>query len=364
VSHSPSRRGPATLPRANPVISEDVERIVSAQLPWQALSGATVLVTGAAGFLPAYMVETLLFLNSASILAAPARIIGLVRNATRARTRFAPYLQRRDLKIVEQNVADPLRIDAPLDYVIHAASPASPAAYLADPVGTLSANVLGTHHLLNAARTHAVKSFLFFSSGAIYGNLEGKTAPIGEHDMGVLDPADDRASYQESKRMGETMAVAWARQFGVPTRIVRPWHTYGPGMRLDDGRVFADFVRDALNGGPIVVKGDGRARRCFCYLADATLGFFTVLLKGGDGEAYNVANPDGECGIGQLADRLAVLYRDQGLAVAYLNRSRFSGDCLPVTPILPNVGKLERLGWRPTSSIEAGFKRTIDSYRV
>jgi UDP-glucuronate decarboxylase len=348
--------------QTNSIIQEDLAAIISAPLAWEALSGATVLVTGAAGFLPAYMVETLLFLNR-SILARPVRVIALVRNADRARERFAAYLDRDDLKIVVQDVSDPLRLQDPFDYVIHAASQASPMYYRTDPVGTLSANVLGTHHLLTAARKYATRGFLFFSSGEIYGILKGTATAVSEHDGGFLDPTDVRSCYGESKRIGETMCVAWNQQFGVPTQIVRPFHTYGPGMRLDDGRVFADFVRDILNGGPIVLQSDGSARRSFCYLADATLGFFTVLLHGKPGEAYNVANPDGECSIAELADRLAAEFRDEGLTVERRHRtdSVYLPSAIPST--VPNVTKLKSLGWQMSWSIERGFRRTVDSYR-
>ncbi len=345
----------------HPVIWDDLERITRADLPWQTFSGTTVLVTGGAGLLPAYLIETLIFLNRHR-LQRSARIIALVRNAERARRRFQPYLANRELELVEQNVCEPLAHTGRLDYIVHAASPASPTSYLADPVGTLSANVLGTHHLLDAAQRLGVRTLLFFSSGAVYGNVAGKTDPIAEHDMGPLDPAGERACYEEAKRMGETMCVAWTRQFGLSTRIVRPWHTYGPGMRLDDGRVFADFVRDILNGGPIVLQSDGRARRCFCYLADATLAFFTVLLVGADGEAYNVANPDGESSIGELADRLATLYRHEGMTVRRA-LAESGADGPAQTPILPNMHKLQQLGWHAHWSLEAGFERTVRSYR-
>ena len=298
-----------------------------------------------------------------STLAKPARVIALVRNAERARERFADYLDRDDLQIVVQNVADPLLFQEPFDYVIHAASQASPVYYRTDPVGTLSANVMGTHHLLNAAQRYAARGFLFFSSGEIYGILKGTSGAVAEHDGGFLDPTDVRSCYGESKRMGETMCVAWAQQFGVPTRIVRPFHTYGPGMRLDDGRVFADFVRDILKGGPIILQSDGSARRSFCYLADATLGFFTVLLHGATGEAYNVANPSGECSIAELAERLAAEYRDEGVTVERRHRADSVYVPSPILSTVPNVDKLRALGWQITWSIEKGFRRTVDSYR-
>lgn len=349
--------------RFNPIIQEDLATIVSASLPWEDLSGATILVTGAAGFLPAYMVKTLLFLNQ-FVLAKPARIIALVRNADRAQERFASYLGSSNFEIVVQNVSDPLTFQDPFDYAIHAASQASPVYYRTDPVGTLSANVIGTYHLLTAAQKYATRGFLFFSSGEIYGIVKDGSVPVAEHDGGFLDPTDVRSCYGESKRMGETMCVAWAQQFGVPTRIVRPFHTYGPGMRLDDGRVFADFVRDILKGGPIVLQSDGSARRSFCYLADATLGFFTALLKGKTGEAYNVANPDGECGIAELADRLAAAYRSEGVKVERHVRADSIYVPSPIASTVPNVEKLKALGWRTSWTIEDGFRRTVESYRL
>jgi nucleoside-diphosphate-sugar epimerase len=347
---------------ASTIIQEDLAAIVRAPLPWEDFAGATILVTGAAGFLPAYMVETLLFLND-SVLTKPARVIALVRNVERARERFAAHLDRSDLEIVVQNVSEPLTFEEPFDYVVHAASQASPVYYRTDPVGTLSANVLGTYHLLTAAQKYGTKGFLFFSSGEVYGILKNGSGPIAEHDGGFLDPTDVRSCYGESKRMGETMCVAWAQQFGIPTRIVRPFHTYGPGMRLDDGRVFADFVRDILKGGPIVLQSDGSARRSFCYLADATLGFFTALLKGQSGEAYNVANPGGECSIAELADRLAAVYRSEGVTVERHVRTDSVYVPSPIVSTVPNVDKLKSLGWNIDWTIEEGFKRTVESYR-
>ena len=159
------------------------------------------------------------------------------------------------------------------------------------------------------------------------------------------------------------MCVSWAQQFGVPTHIVRPFHTYGPGMRLDDGRVFADFVRDILKGGPIVLHSDGSARRSFCYLADATAGFFAVLLKGKVGHAYNVANPDQECSIAELADRLAAVYKSEGVYVERKVRTDSAYVPSPIVGTRPSVDKLKSLGWQARKSIEDGFQRTVNSYR-
>jgi len=344
------------------IIQQDIGLIAGEPLPWERFAGATVLVTGAAGFLPAYMVETILYLNR-EVLSKPAHVIALVRSEERARERLARYAGRPDLEIVVQNVSDPLAISTHLDFIIHAASQASPLYYRTDPVGTLLPNVLGTYRLLEAARECGCRGFLFFSSGEIYGAARDNAAAIREHEGGYLDPADLRSCYGESKRMGETMCVSWASQFGVPTRMVRPFHTYGPGMRLDDGRVFADFVRDILKGGPIVLHSDGRARRSFCYLADAVAGFFTVLLKGEIGQAYNVANPDGECSIGELADRLANIYNVEGVYVERRARGESNYLSSPIGGSRPSIEKLKALGWEARTTIEEGFQRTVRSYR-
>ena len=342
------------------IIARDIEEIVSYPLPWEDFSGATVLITGANGFLPAYMVETLVFLNR-HFDRKKTRIVALVRNAQRAQERFGEYLESHEIELLVQDVAEPLAFEGELDFVVHAASQASPRFYSVDPVGTLSANVLGTYHLLSAAARHPLRGFLFFSSGDVYG-IPGSAKAVTESDYGYVDPTNVRSCYGESKRMGETMCVSWAHQFGVPARIVRPFHTYGPGMRLDDGRIFADFVRDILGGGPLVLLSDGSARRCFCYLSDATAGFFTVLLQGATGQAYNVANPGQECSIGELADRLAVIFQDRNLKVE--RRLRADSDYVPspVPVTRPDVAKMQAIGWIPRTTIEAGFERTVRSY--
>lgn len=344
------------------IINEDLRRIAAEPIPWRALEGARVLVSGAAGLLPAYMAETILFLNR-EMFGIPAHVVALVRNEARARARFARYSNAVDLQLVVQDVTEPLRIDGPFDYVIHAASQASPLFYKTDPVGTFAANVLGTHQLLQAAGRGSCRGFLFFSSGDVYGHVPSEMELVREEMGGFLDPTSPRACYGESKRAGEALCAAWSRQYGIPTRMVRPGHTYGPGMRLDDGRVFADFVRDIVGGGPIVMQSDGLARRCFCYLADATEGFFLALLKGADAEAYNVANPDQDLAIGELADRLAALYAAEGMRVERKVRVDSNYIHTAVAGTRPCVDKLKALGWRPRTSIEEGFARTIAHYR-
>lgn len=344
----------------NPIIQEDVNKILSADLPWHLFKNKTVVVSGAGGFLPAYMVECLAELNRRQ---GNIRIIGLVRNVEKATARLSHLLQD-GVELFHHDISLPLPSGFPrADYVIHAASQASPKFYGIDPVGTLKANSMGTAYLLDYAKDSKAEGFLFFSSGDVYGQPLLADQSLTETDFGYLDPVEVRSCYGESKRIGETMCASWAKQYGLHTTIVRPFHTYGPGMALDDGRVFADFVADILGNRDIHLKSDGSAIRLFCYLADATLGFFTVMLKGQSGGAYNVGNPDAETSIAQLAQTLVELFPEKKLSVVFENRDISSVYMKsPIHRSCPSIKKVNDIGWNPICGIQEGFKRTISSF--
>jgi len=344
------------------IIEEDLAVITGHSLPWNQFAGRTVLVAGASGLLPAYMVETLLYLNEHG-LSPQVHVVGLVRNRARAETRFAAYRGRTDLELLEQDVCVPVRMEGRVDFVIHAASQASPKYYGTDPAGTVSANVQGTQVLLELARTKGSENFLLFSAGEVYGRVDPSRIPTREEDFGPLDPIDLRSCYAEGKRLAETLCVCWAHQHHVPARIVRPFHTYGPGLRLDDGRVFSDFVADIVNNRDIVLLSDGSARRAFCYLADATVGFFTVLLKGKSGQAYNIGNDKGETSMRELAEILTGLFPERGLHVVQRQTGIPVGYLQSaVHRTCPEIAKARSLGWEPTTSVPDGFRRTVRSF--
>lgn len=340
------------------IVLEDMKFITNSDNPWNNLEGKTVLISGANGFLPSYMVKTILYLNK-TLFEDKTYIIALVRNKNKGLKRFPVKIEELTFEI--QDICQPLKIDEHLDYIIHAASQASPKYYNLDPVGTLCPNVIGTYQLLEYARKIDLKKFLFFSSGEVYG--ETKKIPTKEEDYGYVDPTAIRSCYAESKRMGENMCVSWFKQYGVPVNIVRPFHTYGPGMSLNDGRVFADFVSDIVNHQNIVMKSSGEARRAFCYLADAIAGFFTVLFKGQNGESYNVGNDKGEISIGDLAKKLVNLYPEYSLKVIKETRKDSNYLESKITRNSPDISKIRSLGWEPYYSIEDGFKRTIESFK-
>lgn len=345
----------------NPVIEEDLQYILSSKLPWESFFGKTIVISGASGLLPSYLVETLLYLNSKK-LGPPVKIVGIVRNKEKARKRFRCYESRDDLILLNQDVCNPIIYNEPIHFVVHAASQASPKYYGIDPVGTLNANLIGTMRLLEIAKNNPVESFLLFSSGEVYGQLPDFKLRIGEKDYGYLDPTDIRSCYAESKRMAENMCNCWSYQFGIPVKIVRPFHTYGPLMREDDGRVFADFVFDILNSRDITLKSDGSAKRVFCYISDATIGFFLVLLKGEIRQAYNVAGEE-EISILELANILVNMFPEKHLKVKFIPRNNDNKYLeSPIKFQSPDVSKINNIGWKKNYSIKEGFYRTVRSY--
>ena len=346
----------------NPVILADLDEISQAAINWSLLDNCTVLIAGANGFLPSYLVKALLYKNQAD--GTHIRVIGLVRNLAKAQKVFADFLDNDQLQLVEQNIVNPIQFEDPVDYIIHAASQASPKFYGVDPVGTLEANVLGTTNLIRLAHEKKVKSFLYMSAGEVYGSVDDSKFPIAEDTYGFVNPAIVRSCYAESKRMGENICVCWFHQYSVPAKIVRPFHTYGPGMLLDDGRVFADFVSNILHKQDLVLNSDGSAKRAFCYITDATIGFLQVMLEGKAGEPYNIGNPNEEHSILELANILTTIKPEYKLKVVfnaeYINSNSYLPS--PYKRFSPNIDKAKTINWAPKYTAFEGFTRVVDSF--
>lgn len=348
------------------IVREDIINIINSNVDWERFRNKTVLVTGANGMLPSYMVLTLLSLKEYKNIYV--RVLALVRNRNKAERVFQDVLSDQ-LSIIVQDVSFPIICDEPIDFIIHAASQASPKYYGIDPVGTLNANILGTHYLLNLAIQKKVESFLMFSSGGIYGEIPSEKMPIHEDDSGYINPINVRNCYFESKRMAENMCVSYSSQYNINTKIIRVFHTYGPNMDLNDGRAFCDFCKNIVNNENIVLHSDGSARRTFCYVSDAVAAYFLVLLNGGKGEAYNIGNQFQEISIKDLARMLVELYPEKKLSVVFDIDDRnitYGKMKSPVKRTIPDITKIMDLGWKPLVSVSDGFKRTIDSiiYRL
>lgn len=347
----------------NNIIRQDMVNIFGRKIPWNQLDNKTLLLTGAYGMLASYITYMVAYLNTDCGM--HTKLIAVVRSEEKFRAHFgADFCESFPLRIVESTMLEPLDIDEPVDYIVHAASLASPQYYSTSPVEVIEPNVLGTYHLLQLARKKKTSGFLLFSTGDIYGKVDDPEN-IVETTTGRSDPLDVHSSYSESKRLAETMCAAFWREYSVPTKIARIGHTYGPTMNVhSDPRVFASFLKCALDGKDIIMQSDGTACRPFCYLADATAAYFLLLLSGTPGEAYNVCNTQEFLSVRDLAQIIVGLRPELGLRVQY--KARDEKDTYVENKLnkdnRPLEDKLRCLGWETKFSTRDGMMRCLNYF--
>jgi len=304
-----------------------------------------VLVTGGAGFLGSHLCERLIE-DGHEVVAMDNRVSGRTENLEEVfyHDRFSFY---------EHDVTEFIHVSGDLDWVLHLASLASPVFYSDHQIKTLKVGALGTHKTLGLAREKDAQ-YLFTSTSEVYGDPEVNPQP--EDYRGNVDPYGPRSCYDESKRYGEAMARAYRDEHDIDVRVARIFNTYGPRMRLDDGRVVPTFVKQALAGEDLTVHGDGEQTRSFCYVSDLIDGL-VALMESNTDTPVNIGNPD-ERTILDLAETVIDL-TDSESGITHEERP-------PDDPEIrrPDLTKARaELGWEPTVSLERGLERTIDYYR-
>ena len=344
---------------SNRVIDEDIAHILEEPLPWGSFRNATVLVTGASGMIPSYVVYTLLALNDSFGLGI--KVLALVRNEQKARRIFGEVLDRDDITLIAQDVTQPLDVECPIDYIIHGASSARPKEHKTAPVNTISANILGTINLLDLAVNKSSKAFVLMSSSEVYGKVDDSLTSISESDYGYLDCLNPRSCYSEGKRAAETICASYHAQYGIECKIARFAHIYGPGLGLDDGRVQADFAGNVYRGEDIVMKSDGSSMRAYTYVSDAVSGLFYILLKGND-MAYNIADNGSAISIRQLAEAFIACRPEKGLKLVIEADVSSASMYNPAKFIVLDDRKISGLGWKAKVSVQEGVGRMVSSY--
>lgn len=342
----------------NSVIMEDMAYIESARDNWLELKNKSVYITGASGMIASYLAMFFVYLNE--LRDYQITIYAGIRNSEKAQKKFGDYVAKPYFHLLNADVNQAVEITSTVDYIIHAASLASPQYYGKMPVETMLPNIVGTNELLKYAVEHNIKSFLFLSSGSVYGSVDGAES-ITEEVNGKFDFLAPGNVYGESKRCGEALSCAYFREYGVPIKIARIHHTYGPTLDArNDSRVFAEFVNNILLGQDIIMKGPGTDKRAFCYLADTVSALLRIMVDGTAGEVYNVGNCEEYLSILELAEKLVALFPEKQLRVVRQTRQDAGYSASPEKRILPvNVDKLKSLGWSPSFRVEQGFARTI-----
>ncbi len=318
-------------------------------------AGKTILLAGGCGFLGRYFVRLFEEL-SRSRLAKPARLVVLDNLITSGQGHTA-LADSPSCRFVEHDVSTPLELDEQPDYVVHAAGIASPMYYRKYPLQTLDVAVLGNRHLLDVAHENGAR-YTFFSSSEIYGDPDPAHVPTSESYRGNVASQGDRACYDESKRVGETICYIYHEKYGVPTSIIRPFNVYGPGMQEADYRVLPNFASCIKSGRKLAVYGSGRQTRTFCYVTDAINGFLRVIARGRPGETYNIGNPQPEISMAGLVERMSLaLGRPVDHEVIDYPED-YPGD--EPSRRCPDITKAaSELGYIPRVDLDTGLKRFL-----
>ena len=325
----------------------------------QRFAGKTLLISGGAGFLGRHFIAFFRRLNS-DVLSTPCKVISVDNYITGDQVSLQQS-GRYDPNIVEvwADVSYKLPVREDLHFVIHAAGIASPVYYKQHPIETIDSAVLGTRNLLDLAqRSDHLEGFLFFSSSETYGDPEPHAVPTPESYNGNVSTIGPRACYDESKRLGETIAAVYHQQYAMPVTIVRPFNIFGPGMKHNDRRVIPMFTYEALNGRPLPVHGEGSQTRTFCYISDAIRGFLQTLLDGRPGEAYNIGNSENEISMRGLAEMFTELVPGSSFRCVSYPDSYPMGE---PRRRCPDLAKARRdLGYTAGVDLEAGLSHFID----
>jgi len=311
-----------------------------------------ILITGAAGFLGSHLCDHL--------LAEGHEVVGMDNFVTGRAVNLAHLSGHQRFSFIRHDVSNFIFVPGELDAVMHFASPASPNpnspyGYVNLPIQTMKAGALGTHNTLGVARAYNAK-FILASTSEIYGDPQ--VHPQDESYWGSVNPVGERSVYDEAKRFAEALTLAYHRYHGIDTRIVRIFNTYGPRMRLDDGRVVPNFIKQALQGKPLTVYGDGSQTRSFCYVDDLIEGIYRLLLSD-EHRPVNIGNPH-EMTIMELAKTINTVLENPP-SITMLPEKRGEGDPERRRPDISRAKEI--LGWEPKIGLEEGLRKTLPYFR-
>lgn len=359
---------------ANQVIRSDVASITRRlESEFDTMQGKKLFISGAAGFLGHYLIQSVLHWNHCRGERPPIHVTANDNFMRGVPTWLTALTDDPFLTLMRHDIRTPLPDSiGPIDYIIHAASIASPTYYRRYPIDTMDANVSGLRVLLDHATAQnltgkPISGFLYFSTSEIYGDPSPDQIPTPETYRGNVSCTGPRACYDESKRYGETLCSNFAHQYRLPITTARPFNNYGPGLKITDRRVIADFSRDIFEGRDLILLSNGAPTRTFCYVTDAIVGYYQILIHGKIGEAYNIGSESPEISVETLARMMAQSASDLiGYSGDVIYTLSSEIDYLIDNPQrrCPDIQKAHRdFGFKTQVSLEEGLRRTLVWYR-
>lgn len=336
------------------VLKEDLKYIANYDLPYEEIKGKSVLVTGATGLIGVSLVRALLEIGGIEVIA-------LVRDLEKAKTIYGDT-NGTSLKLCVSDVNNEIVIENPVNYIFHCASVTTSKTMIDKPVETILTSVEGTKNIMNLARTKKCDSVVYVSSMEMYGSFHDNRE-VAEDEIGYIDLLKVRSNYPESKRLCENMCIAFLHEYGVKVKIARLAQTFGAGILPWENRVFAQFAKSVISEADIVLHTKGLSEGNYCYTRDCITGLLTILLKGEDGEAYNVVNPKCHTTIANMAEMVAKKIANNKIKVIYeIPESNVFGYANDVKMKL-NSDKLQKLGWKLSIGLEEAYKRMIEDIK-
>lgn len=333
------------------VLEEDLKYIANYSLPYEEMKETTVLVTGATGLIGVSIVRALVAIGD-------IKVIAHVRNREKAEEIYGALLQK-NVELYVDDITKEINVSEDIDYIFHCASITTSKTMIEKPVETICTSVEGTKNILELAKNKKSKSVIYVSSMEMYGAFNNLNHDVTEKDLGYVDNLKIRSNYPESKRLCENMCIAYMSEYNIPVKIARLAQTFGAGILPGENRVFAQFAKSAIKGKDIVLHTKGMSEGNYCYTRDCITGLLTILLKGKNGEAYNVSNPESHITIADMAYMVADKIAEGKIKVVFdipsENKFGYAAD----TKMKLNSSKLQALGWKPEIGLEEAYKRMI-----
>lgn len=348
----------------NTTYMDDVKKIAALDYAWVKLEGKSLAISGATGMIGSFLIDVLMYRNEN--YNQNVNVYAFGRNEEKAKNRFSKYYDFENDKFifVKQDINLPIEKDIcgkRVDYIIHAASNTHPVAYSSDPIGTISANVIGTYNLLEWAATVGCERFVFLSSVEIYGENKGDTDTFAEDYLGYIDCNTLRAGYPESKRTGETLCQAYIKQKEMDVVIPRLSRCYGPTMLSSDTKALSQFIKKGVSGEDIVLKSEGTQLYSYAYVADAVSGIIKLMFDGECGGAYNVVSDASDIMLKDLAGIIAD-YVGKKVIFELPSETERAGYSKATKATLAS-DKIKETGWKSYFDIKEGLHHTIDVLR-
>lgn len=330
---------------------DDIAKVTKLNLPWEKLSGKNILVTGATGMIGSTLIDVLMSHKELNY-----HVYASGRNEAKINAAFSKYLDNPFFHFCKYDVREPLQSDIVFHYMIAGAGVASPQLYSTDPISVIKSNLWGVDNLLSYGTKNGLEKFIYISSGEVYGEGDGRV--FTEDYSGYVDCASLRACYPSAKRTSESLCIAYSHQYGIDVSIARPCHIYGPHFNDSDKRVYAQFIRNILHNENIVLKSTGEQYRSWCYVVDCVAAILTILLKGKNCEAYNIADEQSNITIKELAEMIAEIGKTK--VVFDLPDKDEKAGFNVVTKSLFSTKKIQELGWSYKGSMKENLKKTIE----